>query len=45
VLDETNRLASIYDKIARRLAGEIVPFTNLSAPGFFGRLATLWKAG
>jgi septum site-determining protein MinD len=45
VLDETNRLAAIYDKIARRLGGEIVPFTNLSAPTLFGRLATLWKAG
>ena len=45
VLDETNRLAAIYDKIARRLGGEIVPFTNLSAPGFIGRLFTLWKAG
>jgi septum site-determining protein MinD len=45
VLDATNRLAEIYDKIARRLSGEIVPFTNLSAPGFIGRLFTLWKAG
>ena len=45
VLDENNRLAAIYDKIARRLGGEIVPFTNLSAPGLFGRLFTLWKAG
>ena len=45
VLDETNRLAAIYDKIARRLGGEIVPFTNLNAPTLFGRLATLWKAG
>jgi septum site-determining protein MinD len=44
VLDETNRLASIYDKIARRLAGETVPFTSLAEPGFFGRLKTLWKA-
>ena len=45
VLDETNRLAAIYDKIARRLGGEIVPFTNLNAPTLFGRLVTLWKAG
>ena len=45
VLDETNRLATIYDKIARRLDGEIVPFTNLGAPTLFGRLFTLWKAG
>ncbi len=45
VLDDTKRLATIYDKIARRLGGEAVPFTNLDAPGFFGRLRTLWKAG
>jgi septum site-determining protein MinD len=45
VLDETNRLTAIYDKIARRLNGEIVPFTNLGAPTLFGRLFTLWKAG
>jgi septum site-determining protein MinD len=45
VLDETNRLAAIFDKIARRLGGEIVPFTNLNAPTLFGRLVTLWKAG
>ena len=37
VLDETKRLAAVYDKIARRLDGELVPFTNLDAPGFFGR--------
>jgi septum site-determining protein MinD len=45
VLDATSRLAAIYDKIARRLDGEIVPFTTLDGPGFFGRLKTLWKAG
>ena len=45
VLDESNRLAAIFDKIARRLGGEIVPFTNLNAPTLFGRLVTLWKAG
>ena len=45
VLDPTRRLAAIYDKIARRLDGELVPFTNLSAPGFFGRLLSAWKAG
>jgi len=32
------RLAVIYDKIARRLEGELVPFTTFSTPGFFGRL-------
>jgi septum site-determining protein MinD len=45
VLDETNRLASIYEKIARRLEGELVPFTSLDAPGFFGRLFGALKAG
>jgi septum site-determining protein MinD len=45
VLDETQRLAGIYDKIARRLSGEIVPFTNLEPPKLFGRLAAMWKAG
>jgi septum site-determining protein MinD len=45
VLDETKRLAGIYDKIARRLGGELVPFTNLDGPSFFGRLKTLWKTG
>ncbi|MBD5633871.1 MAG: septum site-determining protein MinD, partial [Candidatus Eremiobacteraeota bacterium] len=45
VLDETKRLAAIYDKIARRLAGETVSFTNLDGPGFFSRLKTLWKVG
>jgi septum site-determining protein MinD len=45
VLDENNRLAGVYDKIARRLDGELVPFTRFDAPGIFGRLRTLWKAG
>jgi septum site-determining protein MinD len=45
VLDETQRLAAIYDKIARRLNGERVPFTRLEPPGLFNRLLTLWKAG
>ncbi|MBV9270054.1 MAG: septum site-determining protein MinD [Candidatus Eremiobacteraeota bacterium] len=44
-LGETNRLRPIYDKIARRLEGELVPFTNLDAPGFFGRLLGALKAG
>ncbi len=49
VIDTTNRgeplalspdskLAGIYDKIARRLGGEIVPFTPLAGSGFFSRL-------
>ncbi len=45
VLDETSRLAIVYDKIARRLGGELVPFTNFDAPGFFDRIRTLWKVG
>ena len=38
VLQLESRLAAIYDKIARRLEGDLVPFTQLRAPGFFGRL-------
>ncbi len=45
VLDRESRLGVVYDKIARRLEGEIVPFTQFEAPGFFGRLKTFWKAG
>jgi len=45
VLDETARLRVIYDKIARRLEGELVPFTNLENTGFFGRLLGALKAG
>lgn len=45
VLGEGNRLRSIYDKIARRLEGELVPFTTLDAPGFFGRIFGALKAG
>ena len=33
-----SRMASIYEKIARRLEGEIVPFTKLDGPNFFSRL-------
>ena len=45
VLDQTNRLAGIYEKIARRLEGEIVPFTNLEPVSWLDRLLTMWKAG
>jgi septum site-determining protein MinD len=45
VLDESCRLHAIYDKIVRRLEGEIVPFTNFDTPGFFGRLIEALKAG
>jgi septum site-determining protein MinD len=38
VLTPDSRLAGIYDRIARRLQGEIVPFTPLGAPNFFSRL-------
>ena len=38
VLTPEARLATIYDKIARRLEGEIVPFTKLSGSNFFSRL-------
>jgi septum site-determining protein MinD len=38
VLQADSRLAAVYDKIARRLEGELVPFTTFSAPGFFSRL-------
>jgi len=38
VLQPESRLAAIYDKIARRLEGELVPFTTFGAPGFFARI-------
>ena len=38
VLSEQARLAVIYEKIARRLEGELIPFTNFDKQGFFGRL-------
>ena len=44
-LNETNRLCQIYDKIARRLEGELVPFTTFDEPSFFGRLLGALKAG
>jgi septum site-determining protein MinD len=45
VLVADSRLGEIYDKIARRLDGERVAFTTLSAPGLFGRLFGQRKAG
>ncbi len=45
VLGAANRLTVIYDKIARRLEGELAAFTNLEGPGFFGRLFGALKAG
>jgi septum site-determining protein MinD len=38
VLQSESRLAAVYDKIARRLEGELVPFTTFGAPGFFARI-------
>jgi septum site-determining protein MinD len=47
VLADAGKLAAIYYKIARRLEGEIVPFTtfNGARPGLFGRLFAGLKAG
>jgi septum site-determining protein MinD len=45
VLVPDSRLGEIYEKIARRLDGEKVPFTTLTAPGLFGRLFGQRKAG
>ena len=45
VLGDASRLRSIYEKIARRLEGELVPFTNLEQTGIFGRLFGALKAG
>ncbi|HUN29357.1 MAG TPA: septum site-determining protein MinD [Alphaproteobacteria bacterium] len=45
VLDPAARLGVIYDKIARRLDGEVVPFTTFDAQGFFGKLLGALKAG
>lgn len=45
VLSDTNRLRGIYEKIARRLEGELVPFTSFDGQGFLGRLLDALKAG
>jgi len=45
VLNESNRLRAIYEKIARRLEGELVPFTNFDNQTFFGRLIEALKVG
>jgi septum site-determining protein MinD len=45
VLDETQKLAAIYHKIAARLEGEDIPLTDLEPAGFFSRFFTMWKAG
>ncbi|MGH7707911.1 MAG: septum site-determining protein MinD [Vulcanimicrobiaceae bacterium] len=45
VLDPQSRTGAIFDKMARRLEGEIVPFTQLDNPGVFGKFFSKWKAG
>ncbi|MBV8152397.1 MAG: hypothetical protein JOY59_12630 [Candidatus Eremiobacteraeota bacterium] len=45
VLDPMQRLGAIYLKMARRLEGEIVPFTQLGSGGFFDRLFSALRAG
>ncbi len=45
VLNDANRLRAIYDKIARRLEGELVPFTSFDGQGLLGRLIGALKAG
>ncbi|MBV9234065.1 MAG: septum site-determining protein MinD [Candidatus Eremiobacteraeota bacterium] len=44
-LRDAGRLSAIYDKIARRLEGELVPFTTFDRQGLFGRLKGALKAG
>lgn len=43
VLDPTKRLSVIYEKIARRLGGEIVEFTKLEEPKLLSRLFASWR--
>jgi len=45
VLDPAAKLGGIYEKIARRLEGEMVPFTSFDSQGFFGKLFGALKAG
>lgn len=45
VLSEGNRLGAIYEKIARRLEGELVPFTSFDNQSLFGRLLDALKVG
>ncbi len=45
VLSETSRLRAIYDKIVRRLEGELVPFTSFDGQNFFGRILDALKVG
>jgi septum site-determining protein MinD len=43
--NDAGRLRAIYEKIARRLEGELVPFTSFDNQTFFGRLIDALKAG
>ena len=43
VLDSTKRLSAIYEKMARRLEGEIVEFTRLEEPNFINRIFAGWR--
>jgi septum site-determining protein MinD len=45
VLDQSNRLRGVYDKIARRLEGELVPFSTFDNQSLLGRLFGALKAG
>ncbi len=45
VLEPARKSAAIFEKIARRLEGELVPFTPLEAPSIFGRFFSRLKAG
>jgi septum site-determining protein MinD len=45
VLEDGGRLRGIYDKIARRMEGERIPFASFDRPGFFGRLLEALKVG
>jgi septum site-determining protein MinD len=45
VLDPSRRLAVVFDKIARRLEGELVAFTQFETPSFLTRMFSRLKAG
>jgi septum site-determining protein MinD len=45
VLGDGNRLGVIYQKIARRLEGELVPFTTFDNQSLLGRLMGALKTG
>ena len=45
ILSENNRLGAIYEKIVRRLEGELVPFTRFDNQTLFGRLLDALKVG